>query len=78
VVSGNNFTPRLATTGSASKPAVTTLICARRKISMTVTASNSSQPCANGTKTVFIAVPEDANKNYILAELSVAGLSMPS
>src|SRR3989338_3066394 len=54
VVSGTNTTPRLARTGWLSRPALTTVIPARRRMSMTVTASISSQPCASGTRTVFM------------------------
>src|SRR5512139_365077 len=61
VVSGTSCTPRLALTTPGLRPALTTSMPARRKRSMTVTASSSSQPSARGTRTFAMtasSVPE--------------------
>src|SRR5512139_1790932 len=54
VVSGTSCTPRLALTTPGLSPALTTSMPARRKRSMMVTASSSSQPSARGTRTLAI------------------------
>src|SRR5512139_3811555 len=61
VVSGTSCTPRLALTTPGLRPALTTSMPARRRRSMTVTASSSSQPSARGTRTFAMtasSIPE--------------------